>query len=135
MPNTTNTLFPECHLYYAPISDFRHEQQKRTEAQRKLEKEQQETLRLQAEDASLEAEAYRRAEEKLKVMPNEDYDARCSKVRAELIRDHPQLKRWEKDQLEQTVRRKILREFQEKEQRELTNSGDVTFARLLTANR
>ena len=128
------TAVPKCFEGQSFVN-FRHEQQKRTEAQRKLEKEQQETLRLQAEEASLEAEAYRRAEEKLKVMPNEDYDARCSKVRAELIRDHPQLKRWEKDQLEQTVRRKILREFQEKEQRELTNSGDVTFARLLTANR
>jgi hypothetical protein len=107
------------------FTNFREEQRKRAEAQHRLEREREEAAQQLAAQTDREAEAYRIAEDKLRLMPNEEYEARCNNVKAKLIRDHPQIKSWDKQQIEQTLRRRILRDLQEKELAELLNQAST----------
>lgn len=99
------------------FTTFREEQKKKAEEQRRVEVERQKTARLQEEQIAREAEAYRKAEEKLKSLPKSEYDGLFESTKEKLLKDHPQVRSYPAAEFEKLVRRRILTNLQERELR------------------
>ena len=61
-----------------------------------------------------QAEAYRRAEDRLQSLSRDEYETRSATIQSQLLRDHPNLT-WTKQQVNESVRRKLLRDLEEEE--------------------
>lgn len=110
------TAVPKC-FEGQVFTTFRAEQRKKAEEQRRLEVDQQKTARLQEEQIAREAEAYRKAEDKLESLPKHEYADLFESTKEKLLKDHPQVRSYPAAEFEKLVRRRILTNLQERELR------------------
>jgi hypothetical protein len=100
------TAVPKC-FEGQNFANFREDKRRREETQRQ-ESEARDKIRKR------QAEAYRRAEDRLQSLSPHEYETRSAKIQTQLFRDHPNLQ-WTKQQVNESVRRKLLRELEEEE--------------------
>ena len=94
---------------------FRREQARRREEQQKSEAEERRRAEELQEQARLEAESYRRAEERLAALPEGERMELHDRVKADLLRDFPQIRNWpSQEAIEDRVRNGMIRELQKR---------------------
>lgn len=109
---------PKCFEGHS-FAAFRLEQKRRIEEQQRLETKRRNAIRIQEEQIAREAEAYRKAEEKLQLLPKDQYDSICERTKGNLLKEYPEVRRYPAGELEKLVKRRVLATLQEQELRGL----------------
>ena len=107
-------VVPKCFEGKA-FQNFREEARKEEENQQQAERERQRARKAEDELARGEAEAYERAEEKLRTLPKDAYEVLYEKAKRELFQLSRSARLWSHQVLEDSIRTRILSELQRQE--------------------
>jgi hypothetical protein len=107
-------VVPKCFEGEAFLN-FREEARKEEENQQNAERERARARKAEDELARGEAEAYERAEEKLRTLPKDAYETLYQKAKRELFQLSRSARFWSQQVLEDSIRARILSEFQRQE--------------------
>jgi hypothetical protein len=91
---------------------FREQERRRKAEQERREVEERRKAQMIEEEIRLEQESYRRAEEKLASLSAEEYRALYEQKRREYLTMVPRAKSWTEETLNQSIKTRIIREFQ-----------------------
>ena len=107
-------VVPKCFEGEA-FQNFREEARKEEENRQKAERERARARKAEDELARGEAEAYERAEEKLRTLPKDAYERLYQKAKRELFQLSRSARLWSHQVLEDSIRTRILSELQRQE--------------------